>query len=463
MSVKTEIDPFRPAKIYFYSSLFWLGAGLTYGLILSLKFIWPNFLAYGPLQIILQYGRIRPIHTNIVLFGWLTMANVGALFYIIPKLCRNRLSFPRLAYGSAFIWNAVVFAGTVVLTLGYTTTTEYAEWPLWIDIIVVLMFGAIAFICFATIANRNEKQLYVSLWYFMGSLIWLIGLYIIGNLPYKMLSGVPQFLIFWFYGHNVIGLWFTTVGVGILYYLLPLLTKNPLYSHKLSLIGFWTIATFYVWNGPHHLQNGPIPLWLMKAGVIPSVMLIIPVWSVLANVFGTLKGKWHAVPHNVPLMFVVVGSIFYLITCLQGPFHSLQGPSSVIKFSDWVPGHAHLPLFGAFSFIAFAMMYYAIPKIIDHDIHSKKLMGAHFWFSVVGMFLFAFSTWTAGVLEGLAWIEGAQYGMQFVEMLVGMRPLFIIRAIAGALMLVGQMIFVVNLAVTIGKARNAQKGQENSA
>ncbi|SER90765.1 cbb3-type cytochrome c oxidase subunit I [Salipaludibacillus aurantiacus] len=462
-SPSTKKDPYLPSKIYLYSSLFWLALGMIYGLILSLKFLWPNFLAFGPFQVFFQYGRIRPVHTNLVLFGWLTMANIGALFYVIPKLCRNQLSFEKIAAGTGIVWNIIVLAGTVALTMGFTTTTEYAEWPLWIDVLVILGMAAVALVCFATIATRKEKQLYVSLWYFMGSLIWLIGLYIIGNLPYKLLSGVPQFLIFWFYGHNVIGLWFTTVGVGLIYYLLPYLTRNPLYSHKLSLIGFWTIATFYVWNGPHHLQNGPIPLWLMKAGVIPSVLLIIPVWSVLANVFGTLKGKWHALSRNTPLKFLIVGAVFYLVTCLQGPFHSLQGPSSVIKFTDWVPGHAHLPLFGAFSFVAFSFMYVFLPKMLKTKLYSNKLMEWHFYLAVTGMFLFAFSTWSAGVLEGFAWIEGAQYGMQFVEMLISMRPFFAIRAVAGVAMLISSFVFIYNLAMTIIKANRNSQNEEISA
>ncbi|MGO4888636.1 cbb3-type cytochrome c oxidase subunit I [Anaerobacillus sp. MEB173] len=463
MATLSTKDEYLPSKIFFYSSLIWIFVGMLYGLILALKFMWPDFLAWGPLQIYFQYGRIRPVHTNVILFGWLTMANIGAIFYVIPKLCRNQLAFPRLATIVGIGWNILIVLAIITLSLGYTTTAEYAELPLWLDVYVVLLVLAVANICFTTIARRNEKQLYVSLWYFMGSLIWLPGLYVIGNLPYKLLSGVPQYLIFWFYGHNIIGLWFTTVGVGLIYYLLPYLTKNPLYSHKLSLIGFWTIATFYVWNGPHHLQNGPIPLWLMKAGVIPSVLLIIPVWAVLANIFGTMKGKWHVVSHNTNLKFLVTGGIFYLITCLQGPFQSLQGPSSVVKFTDWVPGHAHLPVFGGFSFVVFAVMYYTIPKITYREIYSKKMMESHYWLSTIGLLLFAFSTWTAGVFEGFAWIEGGQYGLQFTEMLIAMQPFFWIRSLGGLFMFVAQFIFIWNLYQTHRKGERIPKTNESTA
>ncbi|MCF6092602.1 cbb3-type cytochrome c oxidase subunit I [Microaerobacter geothermalis] len=434
----------RAVKYFYYSSFIWLLIGMLVGLIVAIKYIAPDFLVWGPLGKFLSYGRIRPIHTNGVLFGWLSMAYVGGIFYVLPSLTRTPLSNPRLAVATGVLWNIFMVLAVVVLLLGYTTSIEYAELPLFMDVYVVILVALVIFISFRTIVNRNEKKLYVSIWYIMGSLLWLPLLYIVGNLPYRWIGGVPQANMAWFYGHNVIGLWFTTVGVGFIYFLLPKLTKNPLYSHKLSLIGFWTIATFYVWNGPHHLQNGPIPLWLMKAGVIPSVLLIIPVWTVLANVFGTMKGKWHVVADSIPLKFMIVGAIFYLITCLQGPFQSLMGPSAILKFTNWVIGHAHMPLFGAFSFVVFALMYYSLPKMTGKQIYSTSLMNWHFWLSTVGFLLFAFSMWVAGVLQGFAWAEGKQYGMQFVEVILALRPFSMIRAIGGGMMFIGQFIFVYN-------------------
>ncbi|WP_139491564.1 cbb3-type cytochrome c oxidase subunit I [Brevibacillus dissolubilis] len=443
--VTNEQLSYRAIRYIYYSAIVWLLVGMTVGLILSIKYVWPDFLVIGPLQKYLQYGRIRPVHTNSVILGWLTMAYVAGLFYVIPKLTRAPLAHPRLALIVGYLWNIFNGLGGLTLIGGYTTAIEYAEylWP--IDLVFFGLFACVMFICFRTISNRREKQLYVSLWYFMGSLIWFPLLFIIGNIPNGMIGGIPQALAAWFYGHNVIGLWITTVGVGFTYYLLPKLSKNPLYSHKLSLIGFWTIATFYVWNGPHHLQNGPVPSWLMKAGVIPSVLLIIPVWSVLANVFGTMKGKWQLVSHDVSLKFLITGMIFYLITCVQGPFQSLMGPSSVLKFTNWVVGHAHMPLFGAFSSVVFALIYHGFKDFAGREIYSKKLMDMHYWFSVIGFLVFAFSTWTQGVLQGFAWAEGKQYGIQFVEVMQALRPFSIFRSAGGFLMFAGQVVFAYNI------------------
>lgn len=436
---------YKAVRYLYYSALVWLLLGMLVGLTLAIKYVWPDFLVVGALQKYLSYGRIRPIHTKCVLYGWLSTAQVAGLFYVIPKLTRSPLQHPRLAMIVGHLWNIFIGVGVITLSLGYTSAIEYAEflWP--IDIVLAVLFVSVVFICYRTIVNRKEKQLYVSLWYFMGSLLWFPFLYIIGNIPNGWIGGIPQALAAWFFGHNVVGLWFTTVGVGFLYYLLPKITKNPLYSHKLSLIGFWTIATFYVWNGPHHLQNGPIPAWVMKAGTIPSILLIIPVWTVLANVFGTMKGKWQVVSESIPLKFMITGSIFYLITCLQGPFQSLMGPSAVLKFTNWIVGHAHMPLFAAFSFISFALIYYSFPDWAGREIYSRKLMDAHFWFSIIGFLMFAFSTWTQGVLQGLGWAEGKQYGIQFVELMTALRPFAIVRTVGGILMFTGTLVFVYNI------------------
>ena len=265
----------------------------------------------------------------------------------------------------------------------------------------------------------------------------------------------------WFYGHNVLGLWFTTVGIGTMYYLLPKLTGKPIYSHKLSLIGFWTIGTFYVWNGPHHLVNSPIPLWLMKAGIIPSILLIIPVWTVLANVIGTMKGKWHLVQDDVRLKFLITAMIFYLMACLQGPFQALMSVSAVIKYTHWVPGHAHMAPFGAFSFIGFIMIYYAVPRMSGKDIYSKSAQNWHYYLSVLGFLVFAFSMWIAGVMQGFAWMDG----ISFMETVNMTRPFVAVRAVGGTLMIVAQFFFAWNIIMTLkaGKQFKADTSEVISA
>ncbi|MCF6092683.1 cbb3-type cytochrome c oxidase subunit I [Microaerobacter geothermalis] len=430
------------AKNFWYSSIFWLIISMLAGLVVAIKQINPNFLGGVPW---LSYGRIRPIHTNGVLFAWLSMTYIAALFYMIPKLLRTPLWSERMGNITCFLWNILIILAVITLASGITTGVEYAELILPLDIYVAVGVAMVAINVFMTIAKREEKQLYVSIWYFVGSLLWLPLVYVVGNVPSQLIGGAPQANMNWFYGHNAIGLWFTTVGIGQIYYLLPKLTGKPLYSHKLSLIGFWTIATFYVWNGPHHLVNAPIPVWLMKAGIIPSILLIIPVWTVLANVVGTMKGAWHKVSEDVGLKFIITGSIFYLLACLQGPFQSLMTVSAVVKYTQWVVGHAHMAPFAAFSFVSFAAIYYAIPRITGRQLYSKSLQNWHYWFSLLGFIIFAFSLWIAGIIQGFSWINGDP----FTESLVVIKPLLVARAVGGTMMILAQFFFAYNIFKTV--------------
>jgi cytochrome c oxidase cbb3-type subunit 1 len=440
--------PFSTAKNFWYTSLFWLIVSMIAGLVVAIMQINPDFLHFpgqNALNFALTYAHIRVIHTNGILLAWLSMAMVGAMFYIIPKLTRTPLWSERLGNLTCIIWNLAIAAGVVAICMGYSTGVEYAELPLALDLGVVVLVVLLSINLFMTIAKRTEKQLYVSIWYFVGSLIWLPLVYIVGNIPSSIVGGAAQANMNWFYGHNVLGLWFTTVGIGQIYFLLPKLTGKPLYSHKLSLIGFWTIATIYVWNGPHHLVNGPIPVWLMKAGIIPSILLIIPVWTVLANVFGTMRGVWHKVSEDVRMKFLVTASIFYLMACLQGPFQSLMQVSAVVKYTHWVVGHAHMAPFAAFSFVCFVTIYYCVPRLTGRNIYSKGLMNLHYYFSVIGFLMFAFTLWIAGVIQGFAWMEGKP----FIETIQTVRTLIVWRAVGGSLMIIGQFFFVFNIWRTV--------------
>jgi len=453
--------PFSTAKHFWYSSIFWLVISMLAGLVVAIKQISPDFL-YFPgadgLNFALTYAHIRVIHTNGILLAWLSMAMVGAMFYMVPKLTRTPLWSERLGNITAVIWNLAIAAAVVVICMGYSTGVEYAELPLILDIGVAILAVLLSINIFMTIAKRQEKQLYASIWYFTGSLIWLPLVYIVGNIPSSLIGGAMQANMNWFYGHNVLGLWFTTVGIGQIYYLLPKITGKPLYSHKLSLIGFWTIATIYVWNGPHHLVNGPIPLWLMKAGIIPSILLIIPVWTVLANVFGTMKGVWHRVAEDVNLKFLVTAAIFYMMACLQGPFQSLMQVSAVVKFSHWVVGHAHMAPFAAFSMVCFVTIYYAVPRLTGRNIYSKTLMNWHYYMSVIGFLMFAFTLWIAGVIQGFAWMDGTP----FMETVQTVRTLVVFRAVGGSLMIIGQLFFAYNIWKTV-KSGTKMSAEESAA
>lgn len=440
-------EKWSSSKNWFISAVIWIIIGMSLGLLTATKQINPDLLNNRWTT----YGHIRSAHVMLVIYAWLSMAYVGSMFYMIPKLLKTKVFSEKMGNLTCILYNIVIIEGFFALLAGQTSVIEYGEFPLWVDVQILAVIILVAYNLFKTVGQRKEKMLYVSLWYFLGSLLWLPLTWIVGNFPPSLIpSGVQQGLMGWFLGHNAIGLWMTTVGVGQIYYLLPKLTGRPLYSHELSMIGFWTIATFYVWNGPHHLMNGPIPSWISKAGIIPSVLLLIPVWAVMANFFGTMKGAWAETKTNVPLRFVVAGSIFYLMACIQGPLQALPSVSSVIKFSHWTVGHAHMGPFGAFSFTSFAAIYYIIPKIVGKEIFSKRAMEAHFWFSTIGFLIFSFSLWVAGLVQGFAWIEG----IPFLQTVIMMKPYVAGRAIGGTMMYVGQFFLAYNLYKTMKSARS---------
>ncbi|MGB8955669.1 MAG: cbb3-type cytochrome c oxidase subunit I [Tumebacillaceae bacterium] len=449
-------------KIYFYTSMFWLLFSMVLGLLVALKSVNPDFLTGNRiLQEYLQYGRVRPVHTNSALIGWLTLALLGIVHYGVPVLCKTKLWSEGLSKFVAIAWNVNYFFGAFALLRGKTTAVEYAELPILYDAIIVILVLLIFLNLFMTVKNRKERVLYVSLWYWLASVLNLAIVYVIGNIPAEWIgAGSAQMGFYYFYLHNIIGLWFTVVGVGTIYYLLPKLTQRPIYSHKLSLIGFWMINAFYAWNGPHHLINGPIPTWLMKAGIIPSLLLLIPVWSVLANVIGTMKGVWYKVSESVPLKFMITGALFYGLACIQGPFQALMGPNAILHFTYWTVGHAHMPLFGGFSLVAFSAIYYILPRLVHRHVYSRALMNWHYWLSVIGFIIFGFAMWTAGIIQGFQWIDGKQLGSAFLQVLESLHIFLISRAVGGSLMFLGQIVFVWNVYRTVTSGQQISADEE---
>lgn len=442
-------DPYASAtvKMLIYTSVFWLLLSMVLGLIVALKSINPDFLTGNRfLQTYLSYGRLRPVHVNTAVIGWMTSAFFGAMTYGVPALCKTKLWSEKLGMFTAVYWMLNYLFGAMAIAAGYQTGVEYAEMPLLFDIGVVICVASLWTNLFMTVKNRKERVLYVSLWYWLGSVTFLAIVYIIGNIPAGWMGpGMAQANYYYYYMHNIIGLWLTPVGVGLLYYLMPKLVDRPIYSHKLSLIGFWTIAAFYVWNGPHHLINGPIPLWLMKAGIIPSLLLLIPVWSVLANVIGTMKGVWYKVSESVSLKFLMTGALFYGLACIQGPFQALMGPHAILHYTYWTVGHAHMPLFGGFSLVLFSGIYYMFPRLTGRHLYSRAMMNWHYWLSVLGFVIFGFAMWTAGVIQGFEWMDGKQLGASFLQVMESLHVFLIGRAVGGSLMFLGQIFFAWNL------------------
>ncbi len=435
-------EEYSSARNWLYSAAGWLLVAFTMAIILAIKFVYPTFLGEHPW---LQMGRIRPIHVNTAAFGFLSMGLVGSIFYMIPRLTGVPLYSERLGNFTCWIWNLTMVLAVLTLATGHTEGREYAELIAPLDWLVLAGLIAIAYNVFGTIARRQEKQLYISLWYWMGTMIWFPLVFIIGNRTFVRLSGLNDAAVNWFYGHNVLGLWFTTLGVGVAYYLIPIISRNPLFSHKLSLIGFWTIAMVYAPTGAHHLLQAPIPEWLKSVAIVSSLLLLIPVAAAVTNFLATCKGKWDVVLSNIALRFTVTGVIWYLVTCVQGPLQASRPVNWYIHFSNWVVGHAHVALLGSFAYFVWGAFYHIIPRITGKDWYSRPLQEAHYWLTTLGFFFFFSALTIAGLQQAAMWREN----VGFLKVVIAMKPMMVLRMLSGAAMVVGQYIFVYNLYRTV--------------
>jgi cbb3-type cytochrome c oxidase subunit I len=384
-------------------------------------------------------------HVNGVAIGWLSMGYVGSMYHMVPTLCKTKLWSERLGNFTMWVWNIVMVGAFATLLNGNTEGREYAELGAILDVMVAIGLLSVASNIYMTILDRRVKKLYVSLWYFLGSLFWFPLVYIIGQRTFVQLPGLNDAIVGWFYGHNILGMWFTTVGVGMMYYLLPRLTQAPLYSHGLSMLGFWGIALFYAPTGTHHILQSPVPEWLKAIAVISSIFLLVPVLTVLTNFFMTMKGKWGMVVTDLPLRFAVTSACYYLMTCVQGPFQATRWVNWYLHFTQWVVGHAHLALLGTFSFILTSAFYYSMPRLTGREWYSQGMIRAHYWLKFMGFNLMIVSLTTAGLIQSAGWAMGMpidQWGLQI-------RPYWFFRELSGIMIFLGQSIFAYNVWKTL--------------
>ncbi len=393
----------------------------------------------------LTWGRLRPIHVNGMLFGWLLAADMGLCFYMIPRLCGVKLWSEKLGLATLGLWVAIVLGAVVTLAMGMTQGLEYAELPFVLDCGVVVAWIMFAVNIIATVATRKYQQMYVSIWYIVGSILWTAVVYLVGNFATIFTTGTNQANLNWFYVHNAVGLIFTPLGLGIGYYFIPKSAETPLDSHRLSMIGFWSLAFVYVWTGAHHMLHGPISQWLQTVAILFSVMLMIPVWTLVYNFLATMKGQWHQLKDNVPIKFLMAGTIFYLLTCFQGPMHSLRSVNAIVSKTDWIVGHAHMAVLGAFSFFAIGAAYYAIPRMLKTSLHSDAMANASFWLWLIGGLSFFVSLWIGGFLQGLQWNDTS---IPFIDTVKFIQPYWLVRLIGGVLMFAGILIFFWNILAT---------------
>lgn len=348
----------RAVKAWFLLSVLWFAFFTTFGLLLAIKFFFPTFLGNASW---LTFGVVRPAHVSGVLFGFVSSGLLGAMFYIVPRLCAVKLYRPRLGFFTAILWNVGILTGIVWILFGGSQGREYAELPWAIDVVVMFCLFLMAIVILGTILKRTERKLYGSLWYYAGTMIWFPIVYFIGNVMWHpatgALNGMQDAIFNWYYGHNVLGLWFTTLGIPAIYYAIPRIIKRPLYSHLLSLIGFFSIAFFYTGVGGHHLLQAPLPEWLKTMAVAMTMLMLVPVLAFTVNIVLTMRGSWNKVLNSPVLMFILFGTGSYALASVQGSMQGVRFTNQYLHFSQWPVGHSHLALLGGFGFLAEVLRY----------------------------------------------------------------------------------------------------------
>jgi cytochrome c oxidase cbb3-type subunit I/II len=424
------------------------------GVTIALKLIYPDLLGgLGPLS----YGRLRPLHTNAAIFAFAGNAIFVGVYYSLQRLCKARMFSDRLSTLHFWGWQLIIVLAAVTLPLGITTSKEYAEleWP--IDILITLVWVAFGVNMMGTIFKRRERHLYVAIWFYLATFITVAVLHVVNSLElpvgllksYSMYAGVQDALVQWWYGHNAVAFFLTTPFLGVMYYFIPKAANRPVFSYRLSIVHFWSLIFLYIWAGPHHLLYTALPDWAQSLGTVFSVMLIAPSWGGMVNGLLTLRGAWDRVREDPVLKFMVVGVTAYGMSTFEGPMMSIKSVNALTHYTDYIIGHVHLGALAWNGGLAFAMLYYIVPRIYGTKLHSVGLANLHFWLSTLGILFYAIPMYVAGITQSLMWREFTSEGLlrypNFLETVVRLVPMYMMRAAGGTLFLIGAAVACYNL------------------
>lgn len=404
---RPDTATYLTARGFCLTSAFWMMVATLAGFVAAIELVAPDLT--GNIAWLL-FSRLRPMHVNLVLFGFVTPGLLGSAFYFVPRLLKTELYSERLGIFTVALWNIALVALVITLASGYTQGREYAEmiWP--IDVGIVIVFFLVFFNFIMTVKNRKEKILYVSVWYVLAASILTACTYSMGNVIWQpnsgALTGIPDAILLWFYGHNVFGLLLTPLSAATAYYIIPQVCKTPLYSHTLSLLGFWALIVIYTHIGTHHLLQVPVPTWLKVVAIVDSIAMVIPVMAFLINIWYTARGKLGLVHDDIGGKFVFTGTIMYFIVSIRGSMMSLPDVQRVTHFSHWVVGHAHVGVLGFAGMIALGGIYFTIPRITGKPLFSRFLADLQFWMILIGVLGFTIVLTISGLIQGNAWLNG---------------------------------------------------------
>ncbi|MDC7717327.1 MULTISPECIES: cytochrome-c oxidase, cbb3-type subunit I [Vogesella] len=452
---------YKVVRQFSIMTVVWGIVGMLVGVIIAAQLVWPE-LNFGPW---FHYGRLRPLHTNAVIFAFGGCALFATSYYVVQRTCNVRLISDKLAAFTFWGWQLVIVLAAITLPLGITAGKEYAEleWP--IDILITVIWVVYAIVFFGTLAIRKVKHIYVANWFYGAFILAVALLHVVNSLAipvsltksYSIYAGAVDAMVQWWYGHNAVGFFLTAAFLGMMYYFVPKQAGRPVYSYRLSVVHFWALIFTYMWAGPHHLHYTALPDWTQSLGMAFSLVLLAPSWGGMINGIMTLSGAWHKLRTDPVLKFLVVSLSFYGMSTFEGPMMSIKTVNALSHYTDWTVGHVHSGALGWVAFISIGSMYYLLPRLFGRDsMHSVKLIEAHFWLATVGVVLYIASLWIAGVMQGLMWRALNADGTltySFVEAVKASYPYLFVRFLGGFLFLSGMLLMAYNTFRTVAAGR----------
>ena len=450
-------------------TVIWGIVGTLVGVLIAAQLIWPALNFDTPW---LTYSRLRPLHTNAVIFAFGTSALFATSYYVVQRTCQTRLFGGKLASFTFWGWQAIILSAAISLPLGYTTSKEYAEleWP--IDILIAVVWVSYAIVFFGTLIKRKTSHIYVANWFFGGFIITVAVLHIGNSMAYpvsmmksySLYPGAIDAMMQWWYGHNAVGFLLTAGFLGMMYYFVPKQAGRPVYSYRLSIVHFWALVSLYIWAGPHHLHYTALPDWAQSVGMVMSIVLFLPSWGGMINGIMTLSGAWHKLRNDPILRFLIVSLSFYGMSTFEGPMMAIKSVNALSHYTDWTVGHVHSGALGWVAMVSIGAMYHLIPVLFNQGrMFSIRLINIHFWMHTAGIVLYIVAMWISGVMQGLMWRAVNTDGTltySFVESLTASYPFYFIRFLGGVLVVSGFILMAYNMFKTIGAKDGSLKAIE---
>jgi len=468
---QTEYN-YKVVRQFTIMTVIWGLIGMSVGVLIAAQLVWPALNFDTPW---LTYSRLRPLHTNAVIFAFGTSALFATSYYVVQRTCQTRLFSDTLAAFTFWGWQLVIVLAVITLPLGMTQGKEYAEleWP--IDLLITIVWVAFAVVFFGTLIKRKVSHIYVANWFYGGFILTVAVLHIVNSMAipvsltksYSIYAGAVDAMVQWWYGHNAVGFLLTAGFLGMMYYFVPKQAGRPVYSYRLSVVHFWALVSLYIWAGPHHLHYTALPDWTQSLGMVMSVILFVPSWGGMINGIMTLSGAWHKLRHDPILRFLVVSLSFYGMSTFEGPMMAIKSVNALSHYTDWTVGHVHSGALGWVAMVSIGAVYHLVPNLFNQGrMYSIKLINTHFWLHTIGVVLYIVAMWISGVMQGLMWRAVNSDGTlmySFVQSLEASYPFYFMRFVGGAFIVAGMVIMLYNVLKTVSAEKESLEAEVHPA